>query len=173
MDELVALKRSGGRDDLLTARRKALSRIGIKDIDPPSLQVNKILLKAFDGGFAEVMEDIVPFIAEYSNEYEVLGAIWEKASPSDKGTLRPEDFLYAAGIPVRAFLGEITSATFDRGANIAAMIAAAKTPEIIKAAIRAATSAKGGTTDRMMLLQMTKMLPQPKGAEVNVHFGSN
>lgn len=171
MDELEQLK-AGKRSDLTTKREQALDRIDVHTI-PVDMGLGKILREVFTGGWQEMMDDVIPFLAENRQDYQDLMDIFNNTSPTDKGILKPEDYLAAANMNIGAFLGDVTQATFNRGATVAAMMAAAAQPRVIKASIEAATRKGGSVTDRQMLLQMTKMLPQPKGAEVNIHFGND
>lgn len=92
---------------------------------------------------------------------------YDALSDEDKGKVRLEDLCAGAEITPGEFLGIVTTALWERNADIGRLIAAVNHPKVIENTIEHSASPFGGQ-DRKMLLEASGFLPTSKGLSINI-----
>lgn len=111
-------------------------------------------------GAARLLSDKDPKFLRVVTAYDVL-------SDADKGKVRVEDLCAGAELTPGEFLGAVTTALWERNADIGRLIAAVNHPRVIESTIEHSASPFGGQ-DRKMLLEASGFLPTSKGIAINI-----
>lgn len=106
-------------------------------------------------------------LAETDQRFLRIVVAYDSLSTANKGTTRLEDLCAGAEITPGEFLGLVTTALWERNADIGRLIAAVNHPKVIESTIQHSQSPFGGG-DRKMLLEAAGFLPTSKGVSINI-----